>query len=752
LYNLKSYLFLFAVLINITVSDAQQFNATRANSLIILDGKLDEADWKNTDTLGNFMQTDPNPGADATEKTEVRILYNDTYLFIGVHAFDSVPSGLIRLGLERDFSLGIDDCTSFIIDTYNDKSTGTVFCGNTLNARLDEQVTLDGQTENMSYNTFWDVVTLVDSSGYTSEYRIPFSSLRFKSDSVVTMGIRFSRLIKRKNELITFPRIDPKIENGWINVSHAKEVTFLNLKSHKPFYITPYVVATYSQYNLMNDSATGYDYYRDFLQSKHYSANTSLDKMLSNIGVDAKYGISKNFTLDITVNTDFSQVEADDEIINLTKYEINLPEKRSFFLESADNLNFNIPAGGEIFFSRKIGLDNGIIVPIIGGLRLTGKSKGWQIGVLNMQTKDVQEGSILPHNYFVIRTRRDIDKTGSYIGGIFTNNIAISSTTNWSRTIGFDLVKKFNALVSFESRIAGTYNNRMSSSGKNLYYNAGISRNSNEGVNYKLYVDILGPDFIPSIGFIEENNLGLCALSLGYQQKAKGESRMEFIYFRTEESYRWKLSSGLKETAIVNLTPGITFKDGSDINISLFEYKIDSLFTDWALDQNNAIAAATYRMINNSLNYTLPNTYVYSGGIKLTYGDFYGGKRFVIAPVFTYSFSSHFNSNLTYEYNFIRFNKYLLEDRNTVFESNLVRLNLSFMMSVKLSIKLYVQYEDLNGHLSSNLRFRYNPREGNDLYVVFNQGLNVQQMKSDPRPPFVEAQGITIKYLKTFTL
>ena len=185
----------------------------------------------------------------ATEKTEYRIVYNDDYLYVGITCYDSEPDNLTRLAMERDFSLGDDDGTGVIIDTYHDKTTGLGFVANTLDARWDATFTQDGTSSNDSYNTYWDAVTAITDFGYTTEYRIPFSSLRFETKDEVVMGIRIARLIKRKNELITSPPCDPKTNSVWSNLSFAREVIFTNLVSRKPFYISPYVIANYNSFS-----------------------------------------------------------------------------------------------------------------------------------------------------------------------------------------------------------------------------------------------------------------------------------------------------------------------------------------------------------------------------------------------------------------------------------------------------------------------------------------------------------------------
>ena len=715
---------------------------------ILLDGKMNEPEWLQTPVENDFMQTDPAPGADPTEYTEVRIMYNDDFLFIGIRCFDKEPEKLIRLELERDFPIGQEDGTGVTIDSYHDGISGFDFVSNTLDARWDAQVTQDGGDLADSYNTFWDVRSTVDSLGYTTEYRIPFSSLRFESSAEVIMAFRIARLIKRKNELITFPKCDPNTTNAWTNISYAREIVFRDLKTHIPFYISPYIIANYFESNVLNADSTAYEKNGEWIPRKHFVENETLDKIISNIGVDAKYGLSKNLTLDLTLNTDFAQAEVDDRIINLSKYEVNLPEKRSFFLESANYLSFGFPSGNELFISRRIGKMNGYIVPIIGGVRLTGKVNSWQMGILNMQTLGVDAIAIAPFNYTVLRTRKEIDSLGSFIGGIITNRLNTNYSDSSNQSIGIDFVKRINQQLAVEGGIASTLENFTANEfSKSLYYHAGVFQSANTGIIYSATVDFIGSDVNPVMGYLDDNNYGDIYTNIGYQFSPKGETKFQYLYLFTNNIYRYKLESGNRETYFSNLVTGIDFKSGANIEFLPFEYKIDSLSFDWEIDENNTIPAGVYKMFGNSLEMVSPQKSNYSASIYTSFGGFYGGTRFFTSPDITWYFGKHLNASLTYEYNYIAFEN---DPASIAFESNLLRLSIIYNLSTKISLKVYTQFDDLSNLVSSNLRFRYNPVEGTDLFIVFNQGLNSNRTDFNPHLPIENNQALTIKFIKTF--
>jgi len=746
----------FTICLNIVFVQAQgvaPYHPLRIGDEISLDGKLDEAVWAQTGMQDAFMQESPQAGAAATEKTEYRIVYNDDYLYIGITCYDSEPDNLTRLAMERDFSLGDDDGTGVIIDTYHDKTTGLGFLANTLDARWDATFTQDGTSSNDSYNTYWDAVTAITDFGYTTEYRIPFSSLRFETKDEVVMGIRIARLIKRKNELITSPPCDPKTNSVWSNLSYAREVVFTNLVSRKPFYISPYVIANYNSFSYLNADTTGYLTQTEFMQCKNFVDNETLDKIISNIGIDAKYGISKNLTLDLTLNTDFAQAEVDDRIINLSKYEVNLPEKRSFFLESANNLSFGFPSGNTLFITRKIGRENGIIVPIIGGARLTGKVNDWQLGALNMQTTGIAEEGISPHNFTVLRTRKFIDPLGSFVGGIITNRLNTDTSNLSNQTIGFDFVKRITQQLAVEGGISGTLVNfKADDIVKASYLHAGVFQSAVTGFLYSGTLDLLGEDINPVMGFIDDNNYGNGMVELGYRDGFSEKSVLQYWSLFVQNNYRWKFDTHQRETYSLEIWPGLQFKNGAEIVISAAEFKIDSLPFDWILDDKNAISAGTYTTWNNSLILISPSQSAFYGSLEMTYGGFYSGKRIFISPEATLYTSKHLYFSLTYEYNNIQFDKYLTDTISTVFTSNLIRWNITYNFTTKVSLKFYVQYDDLTDQLSSNLRFRYNPSEGTDLFIVFNQGTNTNLTRLDPHLPVIDNQAVTLKFIKTFAL
>jgi hypothetical protein len=738
-------------LAEVAMGQQTPYHPLRISNNLILDGKLIEPEWKNAEMETDFMQYDPSAGAKPTHVTEIRILYNNDYLFVGLRAYDPHPDSIIGYALQRDFQTGNDDGFAFVIDMYDDKSTGLAFISNTLNARWDAEVSADGVNLNDSYNTFWDVSTHIDSLGYTTEFRIPFSSLRFEAKDKVTMGFRIIRLIKRRNEYDIFPRCDPKIQDAYMKVSLAREMEFDHLKNRRPFYVIPYITANYTEEKALNSLRSAYDKNSEFLPRKNFVQNKSLDKLVSNIGLDIKYGLSKNLTLDATINTDFAQAEADNVIVNLTKYEVNLAEKRNFFLESQNYFNYSTTTGNQLFISRSIGLENDVIVPIIAGARITGKAHRWQMGLLDMQTKEMEDQLINGHNIFVFRTRREIDSIGSFVGGSITNRLNTTGNHLSSQSFGLDVVKKINDQVIAQLSVAGTTNNiGFRKMQQCIEYNAGIFRTAKQGWYYGTDFDYVGKNFLPALGYVQENDLFYVGADVGYRWKLKEESKSAYYFLHTNLRYKRKPVLNKEETRFTNAEAGVEFKNGAIIKLTPIEYSTDILFENWQLTDHITIPVGNYRIFSPDLEVTSPQKSNYYGELFLKFLDFYAGQRITIRPNFTYIVNKHFTTRFEYEYDRIKFPNGFSDNGDAVFLSNLIRLDLSYYLSSRLSIKLLSQYDQISNLIGTNLRFRYNPREGTDLYIVFNHGMNCNVSRLTPKLPVMNNEAVIVKFVKTF--
>lgn len=752
--NNRVYIFIIlGFLISYKSIGQEVYRPIRISDDIQFDGRLDEDIWKQVTPLTDFMQTTPTPGAPPTEKTEVRMVYNNFYLYVGFRCYDSFPSQLVRFLMNRDFELGKDDGISVQLDTYHDKSNAVLFVSNSLNGRFDSEVTNNGNSMNNDYNNFWDVISKIDSLGYTCEFKIPFSSLRFQQKDNTIMGFRFARLIKRKNELITYPKCDSSLKNQWNNCSQAATLMFSNLKTKKPVYITPYIIANFNQDHILNEAGTKYVANNTFFTSKKYVKNDAFDKILSNIGADAKYGITKNFTLNLTLNTDFSQAEVDNRIINLSKYAVNFPEKRSFFLESKNLLSYSIGSGTALFNSRTIGLQNGTIIPIIAGIRFTGKQNGWAIGALNMQTSEVKELNIPGQNFSVARLRKYYGSKGSFWGGIITNRISTQNSTISNQTLAVDAVHFFNDKWLLGFGAVSTYDSLVTKAiDKNTFFNIFAFKNVNVGFTHSLNFDLVGNKFYPALGFNPENDYGSISISNGRRYKINGNKKITFWSVNSDLHYRWKQLSQLTETKSANVSFSLTGNKGSTFKFTPASYTEDRIFNSWQLNDYITVPSGYYKMYTLSSDLFFDQSKGYTFGIYSKFGGFYGGALTTINPYFDYIINRYLRVGLKYEYNHIKFPENFSTTDYSIFKSNLFSLDLSIVKSTKLSLKMLAQYDDQSATFGGNIRVRYNPKEGTDLYIVYNSTFNANRLEAKPVLPYIEQQGVIVKYSLTFGL
>lgn len=383
----------------------------RAKSRITVDGILNEPDWLETPPIGEILQRDPHPGEKASETTELRLLYDDENLYIGVTCFDSEPKRIIGTQMERDADLSADDRVELLIDSFHDRRNAFYFSTNPLGALVDGLIIENGQL-NRNWNAIWYVRTHKSEAGWTAEFAIPFKSIGFKSGEQV-WGFNFSRTIKRKLEEDRWA--SPRLDLRFFQVSEAGEISGLNrIHQGRGLDIRPFVSA-----KALHNVDTGND--------------TS-----AKAGLDIFYNITPSLKSTTTINTDFGETEVDSRQINLTRFELFFPEKRSFFLENAGVFQVGPNSDDEAdvipFFSRRIGLLNGQEVPILAGTKLTGRQGPFTIGVIAVRTRETDFTDA--KNFFVARVKRDFFKQ-SYVGGIYTEGNPERSSS--SRTFGGDV-------------------------------------------------------------------------------------------------------------------------------------------------------------------------------------------------------------------------------------------------------------------------------------------------------------------------
>ncbi len=394
-------------------SGSKNVSAYRTQVPPELDGDvLNDAAWENVQPVTGFWQTRPFEGVGASERTEVRIAFDEVYLYVSVVCYDGRPDLVVASDSRRDASLDNTDSFRFILDTYDDGQNGFVFGTNPAGIQYDAQVTREGQVGfgggrqqagsgagfNINWDGVWEVVASASEAGWSAEFAIPFRTLRYPKGRDQAWGINFQRNIGRKNETAYWTRLPRQYNLN--RVSLAGSLDGLQVPVIRNFSIVPYALTVAS---------------RDFVDPG-YDTDAAFDA-----GVDLKYGITPSLTLDATLNTDFAQVEVDEQQINLDRFRLFFPEKRPFFLENAGLFSVAEDGEVELFFSRRIGIaSSGTEVPILGGARLSGTVSGTQVGLLSMQTREVGTDSVAQNNFSVVRVQRELPNR-SAIGFLVTN-------------------------------------------------------------------------------------------------------------------------------------------------------------------------------------------------------------------------------------------------------------------------------------------------------------------------------------------
>ncbi|NSW93940.1 MAG: carbohydrate binding family 9 domain-containing protein [Bacteroidales bacterium] len=754
----------FALILLIITSDilfAQADSLSQRKTAVLIkkltgeikfDGIPDEVAWKEIPAFRLVMHS-PVFGKYPTEETDVRITYDDHYLYIAGKLYYKDPSMIRSSSYKRDYQGMGSDWFGILLDTYNDKENSMAFFTTPEGLRLDANIQRDAVTRlptdlpmNISWNAFWDVLTKIGPDGWSAEIRVPISSLRFQNkNGEVRMGLTIERWIPSKNEITVYPAIPPNWgPNSVMKPSQSQEIVFNGIKPDKPLYIAPYVLAGYETRYGLNESETGY---------------TRSGKPDFEAGLDVKYGISETLVMDVTVNTDFAQVEADDQQINLTRYSLYFPEKRMFFLERASVFDFSLGGNSNLFYSRRIGLSNigGMPEPvrILGGARITGRIKNWDVGFLDMQTAPLKEKlssgiteTLIPsENFGALRFRRQVINDNSYVGAMFTSRLGADGSYNLAygvdgiiRVFGNDYLD-VRWSQTFED---GNINNSLKDP---TFLQVLWERRTNKGIIYSLGYSQSGANFNPGIGFEMMNDYSVLRATLGYGWISDEKSKLHSHSIESRAIYRRYIDDG----TLMNFTnfTGWEFqtKNQWQGNINLV-YNYDNLRDSLTISPDELyMVPGEYSYLSIRANITSPMSKPFYAMFMTESGQYFDGNRisFRIQP--TLSLSKHFELGGTYNFDHVSVSK-----RNASMTNHIVGIKALYMLNTKLSVNAFVQYNTSFGGVISNLRLRYNPREGNDFYIVFDEDRNTDLSREVPVLPAYNFRTIMIKYNYTFNL
>jgi len=653
-----------------------------------LDGVLDESFWKDAAVFDRFIQQVPEEGRPATERTEVRVVYTRDQLYFGVRCSESAPGGIIADELLRDQGrLHVrNDTFSIILDPFDDRRTGYLFIFNPLGARSDYASTDEGVSINQDWDPVWSVATRIEADGWSAEVEIPFKSLRYPRKRA-RWGINFRRVILRKNEWDYATAIPPAYSTaGILKLSSAAAFEGLEeITESRNLELKPYALAR-SQAEVEEEVVP-----REGFQP----------------GLDVKYGFTPNLNLDLTWNTDFSDVELDEQQINLTRFGLFFPEKRTFFQEGRGIFDFGVGTGDYRvlpFFSRRIGLEEGRPVPIRGGGRLTGKIGPYSLGLLGLVTEE--QDPYPATSFSVVRLKRDVLSRSS-LGLIWTDRRP-AATTPSSQTVGFDAnlaffskskVDLFWARTSPVAPGAGSDAHRA-----HLLLESDLLAFETEWMR-------VGEAFEPGVGFVQredfDRRFGRFQIS-----PRPHRLRMRKVFLSSSLDYVLNLRGQL---ATRNLESAFKVEfESADLLSFVWESSYEALERPFLVAGVLPVGAGRYRFDRWGLALESAQSRSLSASVSFSRGGFFDGSRQDAAATSILKVNAHLFFNLNYSTSDLD----LMAGR---LRTHLLSLRTNVALNTRLFGSALLQWNSLIQELGLNLRLRYSYRPGSDFFIVFNQ-------------------------------
>ncbi len=683
-----------------SIQQSREMTAVYFKGEITLDGVLDEEAWELARPVSDFIQKLPDTGAPASEKTEVRIIYNDETLYIGAHCWDSAGrKGIVVNDITKDFEVRNSDGFKVALDTYNDDRNGFLFVTNPAGGRFDLQSTKDGDLMNKNWNGIWYSQTTIDDTGWHLEFAIPFKTLRFTKAEIQEWGINFERRVRRKSEDSYWSPIPPPYFTS--RVSAAGTLKGLKgIQQRKNLYLKPFISAP-----LLRRERDDWDFQPE-------------------TGVEVfKWAVTSQLVFDATLNTDFSQVEVDDVQANLTRFSLYFPEKRDFFLENDGVFSWGPKVermrSPELlpFFSRRIGLtDDGELVPTLGGARLTGRAGKYSIGIMSMQTdemwtdpeEDDEVSEFIPStNFSVIRMKRDF-LAKSDIGAIIVNKEV--GGPEFNRTYGFDSNLNFYTNLNINAYALKTE----SEGGTDDDYAGSVHAAwKDEFWDLRAGHTLIGEYFEPEVGFVPRAGMHKTIGLFGVTPRPNGSiPRIREINPSASMEYITNIDGGL-ESRKTNLTLRTTLDDSSVIFLDV-ESDFEHLYETFDIRDDIILGLGDYSWNEYTLFYESDQSRMFGLTGMYKTGGFWSGDRD------RYQLGLRFHP--TY-----KFGVEMKAERNAVilpegdFTVDLVGTKINYSFSNRMFLNALIQYNSDEDEILSNIRFNFMYKPLSDIYLVYNE-------------------------------
>ncbi len=672
------------------MEDRKAVVAIFTDAKITIDGELNEPAWQTAQIATDFIQRAPAEGQPASHPSVVRVLYDNEYLYVGAYLYDSRPDLIVVHDITRDSGAGRQDSFGVVLDTFRDRRNGYNFSVSPLGSKRDLQFFNEGADANRNWNAVWHIETRIQEDGWTAEYAIPFKSLRFSRDEEQVWGVQFYRSIRRLNESTSWMPIPSRYRNYSQRISYAGDLHGVrDVRPGKNLKVKPYIFGGVNHFASRGEETSG-----------------DLDG-----GVDVKYGLTSGLTLDLTVNTDFSQAEADTQQVNLTRFPLFFPEKRDFFLENTGNFRFEAAGNNQalLFHSRRIGLAGGLPVPILGGARMTGRAGPYYLGLMNIQTRSNRD--IPANNFSVARVRRNI-LGNSDIGVIFLNRQS-RLPEDHNRSFGADVnFLLFDQRLSASAMLART---RTPGREGRDWLKSAETRWDDGLIRFSGYFLEMQTNFNPEVGFVRRPGRKIIHNEFGlrfFQGRDSNLSRYIREISPHLVSEQIILPGSITETKLLRPQFRVEFQDGSTFQLQYiqnFERVSDPFdISDFT------ITSGDYHFNEYSVQYSSNNGASLAANIGYRSGDFYNGAKQTLDLGVTFRPNFRLTTSMSYELNDIELPQGSLA-------LHLIGLNMKYAFNSKTFVNAFLQYNNDTNRISSNIRFRLIHRPLSDLFVVYNE-------------------------------
>ena len=705
--------------------------ATMLESDPIIDGNvLSDKVWVNISPITKMIQSKPLFGVESSEKTEIRIAFSNSILYLGVVCYDSSPNTLVVSDSRRDANLDDDDSFLFIIDTYNDQQNGFLFGTNSAGMEYDAQIDNEGVGNrtaqrqqggviggtNLNWDASWIVKTEVGDYGWSAEFAIPLKSLRFSPGENKSWGINFQRNISKSNEIAFWAPLPLGFNFGIKRVSLAGKMNGISLKKPGNLKFLPYGLTQFTNNTVDNKISSSIDF-----------------------GADIKFSVTPSLTLDLTYNTDFAQAEVDKQQVNLDRFNLFYPEKRAFFLENAGQFSVGSPGEIDIFFSRRIGIsDNGSVVPILAGGRLSGKVGSTNIGLLSMVTDDIESLDINKNSFYVARVNHNFTNSRSSIGAALVgkselNNSESLGKSDYNNVFAVDGVWGIGKKAKVSGFMSKSSTPGIDSNDHAFKFSANYDWNS-----WNIYAQYseVGDGFNPEVGYLERASFKKPSYLI-FKTIRVAEDR-KLLEYRPHISGRYYFDTkGNIVTTYTHIDTHWVWKSGLEIHTG---YNIRK---EWVSEgfyiSNLLINSGEYNNSEAQLVFMTNKTQKLSLSTRSNFGGYFGGSKISNSANLNYRYGDKFSSTLSINSNNIKMEN---EKLNVLISG----LGLTYSFSPRIFIQSLIQYNNVENLLSVNTRFGLLNDANTGLFVVFNI------LKDNDKIDNLNSQQVTLKYTHSFDL